>query len=402
MDLPGFPSQRPNFRPEGLYGSLEPFLQGIRTHAPLDLSLARWRKANPDGTFEEWRKIAKAFALEKLSYAPGPVDLQAKTLKVEDRGDFIAELVEFNTAPWSRVEGWFLRPKGEGPFPAVVALHSWGGPMLLGKDRLVSRGKSHPRLQQLLDSAYSGRMYAEDLARLGYAVIAIDAHHFGSRLPWGAWIGQNSKEQWLPRGVDPLDLSVEEFDRLDQVARDIIYFNIKCLGWAGVTWAGINFWDDSRCIDYLVSRPEVDSARIGCVGQSGGGWRSHFLAALDDRVTASVSACWTTTGDWNHLYNCTGSIGCFSMIPGLWQRMDLPDIGLLAAPRAKMLVTAMQDQLFPPEGMEAAAARMREGYEWIGQGEKFQVFAPDVLHQFNKESQARAWEFFARWLGPDS
>ena len=33
-----------------LYGSLEPMLQGIREHRPLDLNAEAWRKANPGGT----------------------------------------------------------------------------------------------------------------------------------------------------------------------------------------------------------------------------------------------------------------------------------------------------------------------------------------------------------------
>src|SRR6185436_15642162 len=64
---------------------------------------------------------------------------------------------------------------------------------------------------------------------------------------------------------------------------------------AGFTWAGLMFWDDVRSVDYLVSRPEVDPARIGCVGLSVGGVRSAHLAALDDRIKAAVVVCWMTS-----------------------------------------------------------------------------------------------------------
>ena len=37
------------------------------------------------------------------------------------------------------------------------------------------------------------------------------------------------------------------------------------------TWPGVVAWDDIRTVDYLVTRPEVDPRRIGCVGVSMGG-----------------------------------------------------------------------------------------------------------------------------------
>ncbi len=51
-----------------------------------------------------------------------------------------------------------------------------------------------------------------------------------------------------------------------------------------LTWPGIVFRDDIRTVDYLVTRPEVDPKRIGCLGISMGGYRSCYLAALDDRI----------------------------------------------------------------------------------------------------------------------
>lgn len=391
-------SRRPNAVPGGLYGDLEGFLQGYRSTAPLDLCAKRWR-ARGDGSFTVWRETARAFTLESLHYHPGPADLRAEVLDVEQREGFVAEKIAFQTAPWSRVDGWFLRPEGEGPFPAIVYFHSWGGPMILGKDRLVSRGKHHPRLQEFFDRGGQKAFSAEGLARRGYAVIVIDAYHFGSRLPWGAMLTSPRAEPWLPQRLDPMDLDVEQFDALNQKAVDLVNYSLRYLNWAGTTWAGINFWDDSRCVDYLVSRPEVDARRIGCVGQSGGGWRAHFLAGLDHRIAASVSSCWTTTGNWNHVYGFTGTIGTFCQLPGLWRRLDLPDIALMAAPSsAAMVISGQDDMLFPPEGMEEAARQIQAGFEWAGVPEKFRFHYPKKPHRFDDEEQQIAWAWFDQWL----
>src|SRR5262249_58178263 len=48
-------------------------------------------------------------------------------------------------------------------------------------------------------------------------------------------------------------------------------------------------WNNVRAIDLLVSRPEVDPERIGCIGHSLGGHNTMFTAAFDTRIKACVS-----------------------------------------------------------------------------------------------------------------
>src|SRR5437667_153304 len=114
---------------------------------------------------------------------------------------------------------------------------------------------------------------------------------------------------------------------------------------AGATSCGVNFGDDSRCVDYLLSRKEVDKDRIGVTGLSGGGWRTNILAALDDRIQAAVPLGWMTTGDHQQPYNVAGAIGTFCLLPGVWDRIDIPDLMAMAAPKACMVVSGKQDIL---------------------------------------------------------
>src|SRR5207247_11191104 len=46
---------------------------------------------------------------------------------------------------------------------------------------------------------------------------------------------------------------------------------------------------------YLASRPEVDPARLGVTGISGGGTQTAYIAALDDRVAAAAPTCYITS-----------------------------------------------------------------------------------------------------------
>ena len=375
------------------YGSLEPMIRGIRDHRPLDLSAEQWRRAHPRARFALWRRLARKCLNDGLHYDPGPLDLRASVDGRTDRGEFILERVSFNTTPWIRVNGYFLLPKARrGRVPALVVFHEWGGPMIFGKDRVVNGGRDHPRLAEHRANYASGNYIAEEFAKRGYAVIVIDAHHFGERAPRGL--------NGIPETYDPFDLSEKEFQAIDTKTREQLYLGVRQLNWAGTTWMGVNFWDDSRCVDYLQSRPEVDPDRIGCTGLSGGGWRTDILAALDPRVKAAVSGCWMTTGDYQQIYNVAGCIGTFCLLPGVWDRLDIPDLPIMAAPCAFMVISTSEDPLFPPEGQQEAARQIRLGFEWAGCSDRFAHNNPPKPHCYDADLQRDALAWFDRWLMP--
>ena len=87
-------------------------------------------------------------------------------------------------------------------------------------------------------------LYAMRMAERGYVAIAADP----------SYMGESGGE---PRGVNSPDLNIEDFQ-------------------AGV--------------DYLVTRPDVDSERIGIIGICGFGGMAVNAAALDPRIKATVAA----------------------------------------------------------------------------------------------------------------
>src|SRR4029077_6093291 len=87
-------------------------------------------------------------------------------------------------------------------------------------------------------------------------------------------------------------------------ARGRSRFNLTCgehcvlgnpLYLLGTSLARYRIWDGLRALDYLVSRPEVDATKIGCVGNSGGGTLTASLTALEPRIAVAAICCYTTT-----------------------------------------------------------------------------------------------------------
>ena len=72
----------------------------------------------------------------------------------------------------------------------------------------------------------------------------------------------------------------------------------------GQNTARFEIWDGMRGIDYLQSREDVDPARIGCMGNSGGGTQTAYLMALDDRIQAASPSCYITS--FSHLLGTIG------------------------------------------------------------------------------------------------
>lgn len=71
----------------------------------------------------------------------------------------------------------------------------------------------------------------------------------------------------------------------------------------GETTATYMLRDASRVLDYLESRPDVDGARLGVCGQSGGGTISAYLMTADDRIKAAVPSCYLSSAG-EHILAC--------------------------------------------------------------------------------------------------
>ncbi len=335
----------------------------------------------------EFRQAAREKVLEVFSYRPEVVDPRPEIVERVDCGDYVRERLVFSTTPQFRVPAYVLIPKGlKGRGPAIVDLHSHGGMFVFGKEKVIDFGQNHPALTKYHQVNYDGRPTSTALVRRGYVVITIDAFMFGERR---LLLDEDQKY-----GFDRSKYSAEDVLHLSRQCAEKESTVVKSLAFAGMTWPGVVCWDDMRTVDYLASRPEVDPERIGCLGISMGGYRSLYLAALDERIKAAcVTGFMSTVRPMLRAHIDTHSFVHF--LPGLHRFLDLPDVSSLTAPRALMVQQCSRDGLFPLAGMKESVAKLGAIYAKAGCADKFAGRFYDEPHHFTLAMQDEAFA----WLG---
>ena len=350
---------------------------------------------------EEWKAAARPEFLRLLHYAPPPMPLSARSSGIEERSGFTIEKLSIAANEAYEIPAWLLLPaRRQGKIPGIVAQHCHGGCYIWGHEKIVSHPGEPEHVTKYRQDAY-GRPYAEELARRGYAVLVIDAFYFGSRRLRVEDAALDHDNPFITEGMRTLGRltrgSNEWFGEIDNACHGYENLMAKSIFTAGSTWPGILNWDDRRAVDYLCSRTEVDTSRIGAVGLSIGGLRTAYLIASDPRVKASCVVGWMTqfgSQIYDHLRHHTWMI----YIPGLYRLLDLPDAAALTAPGALMVQQCAQDGLYPLEAMKGSVSKLEKIFQKAGIPDRFQGRFYDVPHSFTPAMQEDAFKWFDRWL----
>jgi len=323
--------------------------------------------------FDAWRSQTRQLVFDHLLTEPPRASFQPVTIAEEDRGSYTARKVVFNLNGWSRVLGYLLVPKGEGPFPAVLLLHDHGAKFDIGKEKMVRPfGESPARIasaQQWVASGYGGRFVGDELARRGYLCFATDALNWGDR-------GGAGKEGQQALASNLLNM--------------------------GVSLAGLTAWEDLAALRFLATRPEADTTRMAAIGHSFGSYRAWQLAALSEQIRAAVCICWMAGRSellvpGNNLTK--GQSSYTTLHPGLTRLLDYPDVASLACPRALLFYNGEDDHLFPRLAARAAFDKMRRIWEEQGAGNRLETRFWPGGHQFSLEMQEAAFAWLDEQLG---
>jgi len=369
-------------------GSLFPFIesQAVKGEFPLSFLNPRFH------SLRSWKKAARGKLLDLLHYTPASCSPAPETVERVDCGDYVREQVQFNTAPDVRVPALVLVPKnGPKRAPAIVALHDHGGFYLWGKEKIIEMPNEHPVLTDFKRQYYGGRSIATELVRQGYIVAVIDMFYWGER----RMLLDDDPVDWRER---PASLTRERIQAFNSRASQNEQLVGRTIYAAGFTWSGVMFWDDVRTVDYLLTRPDVDPRRVGCLGLSVGGLRSCHLAALDERIRAAVVVGWMASFPWQLKKHIRNSIGHTKLVPGLYQHLDYPDVASLAMPTPLLVINGAKDGLFHPDGVQESFKKLNACYAKAGVPSHCRTRWYDTPHEFNAEMQAEAWEWLKQWI----
>ncbi len=339
-------------------------------------------------SLDEFKKQSREKVLDALMFRPPPVDPNPEVIERVDLGDIIREKIVFSTSPDLRVPAYVQIPKGlKGPAPAIIDLHSHGGWIPFGKEKVTDLGeRNHPAMAAYHARVYDGRATGTALARRGYVVISIDAFFFGERRT----ILDADLEK---HGFDRSEYSMEVAEIMRGQCREKEATLVKALLYAGLTWQGILVNDDMRTVDYLLTRPEVDPKRIGCNGISLGGYRSFLLAGMDERIAAAnVVGFMSTARSMIHAHLDTHSWSHFP--PTVHRYLDMPDVVSMMAPKPLLVQQCTYDGLFPLSGMKEAVHKIASVYEKAGVKDRFSGRFYDNKHFFSQQMQNEAFAFF--------
>lgn len=325
------------------------------------LPLLARRKAAVDrlvsrADWEQYRQEAKRKVAALIGTLPEKTPLNARVVGTVEKPAFRVEKVIYESRPGFPVTAALFVPAGlQGKAPAILYCsgHSDSG------------FRSPPYQSMILN-----------LVKKGFVVLAFDP------------IGQGERLQY----VDPATGRpafrpgpVPEHSRAGTQAFLL-----------GSSLAHFMIWDGIRSIDYLVSRPEVDPARLGITGRSGGGTQSAYIAALDERILAAAPENYLTT--FEQLLRTRGPQDPEQNFHGaLAQGFDQADLLIARAPKPSLVIATTRD-IFNIEGTQTVHAEARKAYAALGQADDVAMTVDDADHTSTRKNREATYAFFRRHL----
>ncbi|MBO7725593.1 MAG: hypothetical protein J6S40_03905 [Thermoguttaceae bacterium] len=272
----------------------------------IDVKRQQWRERYESVKTEDdiaaYQRQRREFFYEQLGEMWGRTPLNAQVTGVIDRPEYRAEKIVLETLPHFYATGTLFLPRPEKfapPYPGVLVVcgHSF-------------EGKA--------SNSYQGLCVLG--AMNGLAMYIQDPVDQGERL-------QHFDAEGNPKA------STTESHSLAGIGSILL----------GRNTATYEVWDMIRGLDFLQSRPDVISDRLGVAGNSGGGTQSSYLMALDDRVLCAAPSCYLCSLYGAQTHKSTPQDAEQNIFGQLGFGMDHADYIIMRAPKPTLLNTKTGD-----------------------------------------------------------
>jgi len=294
--------------------------------------------------FRAWRdEIVKVIrsAFPEVIFEP-PKALNSRVVSSYEFDDYRIENVLFESLQGWEVNGSVYLPKRHGVYPGVVCPtgHS------------TKTGKNYQQSAQVF-------------ARNGYIAISFD----------------------------PPDCAGENKHLND-------HFTNGLIGYLTGFWSQTHFVIDAiKCIDYLLTRSDIDkTAGISITGVSGGGVTSFFTALLDDRIVFVAPVCCLAEHESIHLTglytSCPEQFGYSYISAGI----DYVDYISAIAPRPCFVMGGKYDEVFDYRSTIRIFEDVKKVYASAGHPNNCGLFIDESGHAYTVDMANEAVKWMNRFI----
>ncbi len=164
------------------------------------------------------------------------------------------------------------------------------------------------------------------------------------------------------------------------------FLNDRLKRW-GLSLFTLQTWNSIRALDWATTLPDVDPARVGCTGESGGGTQTFVLTALDQRIKVSAPVVMVS-------HKMQGGCLCENCA-GLRIGTDNVEIAALTAPRPLKLVGADD---WTDQTMTVEYPTLKKIYGLMGATDRISADKFNFEHNYNETTRNAVYAFMGRWL----
>jgi len=304
-------------------------------------------------SMDKYKSDCRAKYIELLGDFPEHAPLNATITKHSRQDGYRVENIYFESRPSHHVTANLYIPDGKGDFPAVL--------LFMGHEMTSKATESYQKAAILF-------------AKNGFVVLAVDPVSQGERVQFTDSAGLR-----ILRG------STTEHTLLNAGA--------NLTGKSVVAW---ELYDNVRALDYLISRPEVDSKRIGCLGNSGGGTQTTYFIAFDDRIKVAAPCSFIARRERN--FELTGAAdGCQHLPFEGREQLEIADFLIMFAPKPLLILAGRYD-FVDYTGTMDTYSELHSVYKLYLKKDYVSLFTFNDGHGISRPKREAAVRWFSQWL----